>query len=280
MADTNTIDLATFKDGVVLDEGEQAPEAETPEVESEEPETGENGTGEGEGEGGEPKPKGKSVQDRFDEMTAARREAEREAEYWRTKALAREEPVKEKEEAKPDPEPNPADYDLGDLDPKYNRDVARWDARQEFRQVLEREREEAQTAEARREFQRLAATYEERVSAAAEKYPDFEEVVTRSAKAGKWPCTEMMRAGILESEAGVDLAYHFATHPDEAIRISRMDDYDQARAIGRLEARYLDAPQPQVSRAPAPPKAQARGSGGQFVTDGKALYRKMLSEFR
>lgn len=251
-------------------------------------EAGENGTGEAEEEGGEPepKPKGKTVQERIDEITAARRTAEREAQDARRAASDMQRRLEElerrvpREEARNDPkddEPNPENYDLGDMDPRYFSDLIDWKADQKL--AARFEEFQANSAQ-ERQAASMAQGYQARVEAAGEKYADYDDVVTQGATRGEWPCTETMGYAILNSEAGPDLAYHLATNKADAVRISNLSPMDQARELGRLEA-TLNAPKalaPKPTNAPIPPKSRLRGAGGQYATSSDAFYDKALKE--
>jgi len=73
------------------------------------------------------------------------------------------------------------------------------------------------------------------------------------------------------------VAYHLANNRDEAKSIAMMHPLEQARAFGRLEARFLaeaaakvaePKPEPKVKTdAPEPPTHRARGGGGKFSVD-------------
>ena len=80
-----------------------------------------------------------------------------------------------------------------------------------------------------------------------------------------WACSETMADAIQDSDAGPALAYHLASHPDEAARIAALSPLGQVRALGRIEAGLADgaATAMSISAAPAPPPS-VRGSGGRF----------------
>ncbi len=266
--------FAAFEREVTKPAGEHAPATDTDTTTA-----GENGTAaegeEGEGTDGAP-PKGKSVQERMNEITAARREAEREreearreAEYWKGMAAGKK-PEGEAEQAKPaadangDPEPNPEDYEYGEADAKYIGDSARWNARAEFRELKRQDAEQAEVV-------KLKSGHEARVSEVAEKYPDYQEKVQLAADRGEWPCSQVMALGIMASPVGPDVAYHLASDKAEATRIAQLSPLEQARELGRLEAGFLNKPKeatPEVKapKAPPPPTHQTRGAGGQFET--------------
>lgn len=237
--------------------------------------TGENGTDDETGDAGDGKPKGKSVQERMNEITAARREAERvaeerarEVEYWKGMAEGKKAPAdgdKPKAAEGEDPEPDPENYEYGEADGRFIADHARWNARDEFRKLREADAAQAQ-------FAQLRSGHEARVADVAEKYPDYAEKVTASAQRGDWPCSQELAIGIMDSPVGPDVAYHLASNIDEAKRINALSTIDQARELGRLEAKFMNEPKektPEVKppKAPPPPAHQARGAGGKFEVD-------------
>jgi len=261
-------DFAQFEAETLGKTGDRAPATVT-----NEDETGENGTGAVEGETGDGKPRTNSVQERMNEMTAARREAERvaeerarEVEYWKGVAEGKK---PEAEAGKPaegdDPEPKSDDYEYGEADARFIPDNARWNARDEFRQQQRQANEQAEAAALRR-------GHEARVAEAVEKYPDYAEKVQASADRGEWPCTQVMALGIMASEVGPDVAYHLASNHAEAARIAKLHPLEQARELGRIEGGFLNkpkepAPKVDAPKAPPPPTHQARGVGGKFEVD-------------
>lgn len=84
----------------------------------------------------------------------------------------------------------------------------------------------------------------------AEKYTDFEEVVT---KAGH--ITGPMAVATLDiddSDMQAEVMYYLAKNQKEAARIASLPVLRQAAEIGRLEAKLSSAPIRQPSKAPAP----------------------------
>ena len=205
----------------------------------------------------EAQPRKATAKDRIDELTRLRREAERDAEYWKAKALS----PQPQQEAAPQPQeapqaPSPEAYEAGEFDHRYIRDLARWEAKQEVAQAIATVRQEQSQAETAREWQA-------RIAKAAETMPDFEEKVMIGGQRGEWVCSQEMADAIQATDKGPELAYHLASNPAEAARISRLSPALQYMEIGKLEAK-LTQPKPKtVTEAPAPPP-QSRGSGGQF----------------
>lgn len=204
------------------------------------------------------KPKGKSVQERIDEITAARREAERDAEYWRAKAL--EQPQKPTEPTV-DAEPDPNAYEFGEADPSYLKDSVRYEMRQE----LAKERQAMQIQNSLRE---LEHGYTQRVAEVKAEIPDYDDVVTKTAARGEWPCPPVVALAAKESEVGPKVLHHLATNLSEAVAISQLSPIEQAMAFGRLEARFSGQTVTTKIATNAPEPAPARTKGGQFAPSG------------
>lgn len=102
-----------------------------------------------------------------------------------------------------------------------------------------------------RQVNEIESTYAEREEKAIEKYDDFREVAYND----NLPITPEMAATIKESEVGPDLAYWLGSNPKEASRISRLSPLQQARELGKIEAKLdTSAPVKKTSSAPAPIK--------------------------
>jgi hypothetical protein len=214
---------------------------------------------EGEGEGEQPKvePPKKTAQDRIDELTRARREAEREAAHWRRIAQDGA-PRQQEQPAQPKAaeEPNPADYQYGEADPRYIRELARHEARQEFA-------EQAKARDRDTHVRSVEQTWQSRQAAFAKDHPDFHEVFDRD-----WPCSPAMADAIKTSDDGAAVAYHLAQNPDEARRIAALTPLAQVRELGRLEAKLTSSatstPQPKIISTAPDLAPQVRGAGGKF----------------
>jgi len=249
-ADTSAAEAAPVIDQTAAD----APEVTT---EGADDQSGEDTTAAPDAEAPKPKP---TAKDRIDELTAKRREAEREAEYWKAKALqAPTTPAPAPQATPEEQEPDPADYEHGEMDAGFIRDHATFHATKAFEErlaKLNRERAEASAQTA----------WQAKEEAAQTKYPDYREKVVDGAARQAWDCTQDMATAIRESDLGPDLAYHLATNPGEARRIASLSPHSQIRELGKLEAQLSApaAPQPKlVSSAPDPIPA-VRGNGGRF----------------
>lgn len=155
--------------------------------------------------------------DRIDELTRARREAEREAEYWKARAN------------------QPADLESLDYEDQIAERVS-----------ARNRREMAESADnaVRSVSQQV---FEARAALVREQFPDFDVVVQNPAL----PISDAMAEVIKDSEKGPELAYHLGKNPAEAMRISALPAIRQAAELGKLEAR-LSQPKPQPKQPPAP----------------------------
>lgn len=184
----------------------------------------------------------------------------------------------------PNKEPDPKDFEFGEMDTKFIRALARFEARQELKAGEDNQKKTKEQQDAEREAAEIVTSRTALEEAGAEAYDDFDEVVTESRKlepddAGFWPLSREMGKLVLASDVGHHIAYHLASHPDEARKIFGKTPLEQAAYFGRLEAKFEATPgakdpkdelqaggQQQQTlktpKAPAPPKNKARGSGG------------------
>lgn len=204
--------------------------------------------------------------------------------------------------------PRPSDYQYGELDSAYIRDLARYETRKELAAHTVSQTAAQQTVEQRREAQEFKAKTEKFEAAGFEKFDDFGEVVVQGAKDGMWPLDKPFGELMFESELGPDIAYYLATHVEEAKKIMAQSPAGQARAFGRLEATFSSTSsdattqeegtdeeraaaaaalqtktplQGRTTQAPPPPKQRARGAGGKTQvsadTNDFAAFERMAS---
>lgn len=247
-------------------------------------------------------PRKKSFQERIDELTNARRSAEREAQDERTKRedlerrLAALETASRPADKPAEPpkggdqppvpdgpkKPSPDDYDFGEFDARYIEALANYHvdtklaARERAAEESRKQEQETQTkqqqeaAEKQRAFRQA---FEESVAETATKYDDFQEKVFGGAERGEYALSVDLANIIAESPVGGDIVYHLATNPEESGKVHAMTPLEQARWAGRMEARFSAeqgaAPVKGNSVPAKAPKApepvpQAKGAGGQF----------------
>lgn len=202
----------------------------------------------------------RTARERVEQAVARQREAEREAEFWKSKALQTT-PAQPAQEAQHQPqggsdEPDPGDYEHGINDLNYVRDVARWEARQEFRAEAERERQQQHVRSAQEKFHTRKAAL----------FPEGEpEGLQRFLALEKLPGTVI--EVVAESDIGPKIADHLGANPAELRRLEGMSPIQQVRELTRLEMRLSEPAKPTpktATHAPDPPP-QVRGAGGRFT---------------
>lgn len=207
------------------------------------------------------------IQERFDTLTRAKHEAEREAAYWRQRAN----PVQEEA---PQAEPTVEQFkDYGD----YVKAQTKWEVAQAIKaDRAESAKEAAQAAEARVQ-ETKAQTFAERQATAKTSIPDYDAVVSAADVA----IAPHLGEAILDSDKGPELVYHLAKNPAEAARLSALSPLAAARELGRLEATLGQAtpvPKP-VTKAPAPMKPTA-GNGSSPTTDPSKMSHEEYRAYR
>jgi hypothetical protein len=136
---------------------------------------------------------------------------------------------------------------------------------------------------ARREQARMQSeiieSYHDKEEDARNKYDDFEQVAYNP----KLPITDAMAQTIQASEVGPDMAYYLGSNPKEAERISRLSPLQQAKELGKIEAKLADNPVvKKTSSAPAPIApitARSSGSPATDTTDPRSIKSMTTSEW-
>jgi hypothetical protein len=131
---------------------------------------------------------------------------------------------------------------------------------------------EAQIAEAKSAEEKIQAAFSKSQKSARSLHPDYDEMI-ESVKAPEGPGVMDMRQAMLEDEAGGEILYYLAGHPEELKRIAAMTPHSAVREIGRLSATLAPPsaangkPQPKLSSAPRPPAPLSRPSAGTSKKD-------------
>lgn len=188
--------------------------------------------------------KGSGVQDRIDELTRARREAERDAEYWRTRAQGPQTPAQ-----KADPEGRPTRENF-QSDEQYQDALVDWKVDQRLKQSEQR-------TNANREAEKKASDFESRKAAAREEMTDFDDVVN----AVETPVANHVAEAILEHPKGPQIMYQLAKQPEMIDKLNGMSPMHVAFELGEIAASAKAAlapttsskPADKVSKAPPPP---------------------------
>jgi len=236
-----------------VEEATQAPEAD---------ETDAGDEGEGDGQPRDEKGKfkaGDGVQRRIDELTRARREAERQVEYWRGVAT-------QTAQVEPDEKPDRNQY----ADPDdYVEALAEWKAEQAVAKVQQQQAYQA-ASNARQ------SAWQAREAEAVVALPDYAAVV----RDNQTPVAPHVVEALLDSDNGPHLVYHIAKNPDVAARLNAMTPTRAAIELGKLET-VLTAPAvKQPSNAPAPITPITPQSSGRSVDLSKVSMDEYVAERR
>lgn len=233
--------------------------------------------------------KGNRFQERINELTAARREAERRADDVERKlndVLKRlEENTKPKE---PDPVPSPKDtatntgapqaadknpdgtdkYPLGEFDPKFLQATVQYMLDQKEIQQKQEQREYEQQQELLRQREAVQSAWDEKLVDAQERYPDYQEKgqsLVDSFAGIDEQYGQYLTDTIMEMDAGPDVFYYLANNPEEAKKIVDAGPRKATIALAKLEAQFVSAntetkvtPR-KTTKAPTPPP-QLKGS--------------------
>ena len=112
----------------------------------------------------------------------------------------------------------------------------------------------------------------ENLQKGADKYPDFDEVVT----ADEAQFTKPMAAAIAESDLAADVAYHLATNLAELNRIRALSPTQQVRAIAAIESTLKARPAPTKVPPPIVPSSGASAGSGKLSEMSDDAYAKAM----
>jgi len=209
------------------------------------------------------------VQKRIDELTRRRYDAERERDYWREHAQRAQPP---KQEAPPVETPPAVSKTLADFayDESKYQDYLFKQAEARAVAAAEKVLTQKQTETAR--VQTVTA-HREREAEFAKKVPDYFEVAHYA------PITDSMAEIIMDSDISAELAYHLGKNRQVALNLSRLSPLQQAREIGRIEAKLAAKPKPPaISDAPPPAPKLAGNNGSSPIVPGTPESDKLSTE--
>jgi hypothetical protein len=152
---------------------------------------------------------------------------------------------------------------------QFTEALADWKAEQKFSQKFSQLEEQRNQQEAQRRQAEQAREATQNLMKGAEKYPDYEEVVFSD----EYPVDKPTALAIARSKHAADIAYHLATHHDEARRIASLDQMEQVFAIRDLDIKF-GSPQNKTTTAPEPVKPVGTGPALQ-----KSLEKMTQKEF-
>lgn len=162
----------------------------------------------------------------------------------------------------PEPEAPPKLEDYPDWD-AHQRAVARFEARQEYREQSQQQAKSELTEARQAMLRETVEAHQSRVIEARERIPDFDKTLKAFRDAGHQPPSPEVYSFILESEKSPLLEVHLATRPELVRELNNLNPVAAARRIGQIEAR-LSYPAPKTqSAAPAPMGAVKGGASPQ-----------------
>lgn len=195
---------------------------------------------------------------RFSELTRARREAEQRAAEAETQARLALETL-QRVTGGYQPETQDEDQQLQEptfeTPEQYQRDMAQYTrqlAEKTARDMLKAQRLQDEQERIQRqqheEQTRIRTSFQQRVSAARNEMPDYDDVAGNP----DIPISIPLAAGIAQHPDGPKLAYHLGKNPAEAQRIFELPAPLQLMELGILASKLSQKPTPQTSKTPAP----------------------------
>ncbi len=188
---------------------------------------------------------------RIDQLTRARRDAERDAAHWKAVAEG-------KVSAKAADPANPPKRDAFQSDEEFQQ--ANFNHQVEV-EIANREQKNAVNKAATEK----AESWQSKLDSARNEIPDFDSVMDAAEIRVEGHVAEL----IMEHDDGAKIAHHFATHPEELDKVNGMTPAKAAFEIQKITAKFGSAADSsskpaakvvKVSEAP-PPAARNVGSG-------------------
>jgi hypothetical protein len=241
------------------------------------------------------------LQERINELTAARREAERKYE----KLLAKLEentkpktvdPVKEQatntqEQAGPSASDKNEDgtdkYPLGEFDPKFVKDTVQHMLNEQARIQKEEAAKQAKVSEEDQYRSTLQNSWNEKLDDVKERYPDFEDKGQEMLAVFEGidqAYGQYLTDTLMEMDAGPEVFYYLANNLDKAEEIVNAGPRKATIALAKIEAQLVGTPTKtaavKTTNAPPPPP-QVKGSAVSKAsvsvdTDDLDAFSKML----
>jgi hypothetical protein len=115
--------------------------------------------------------------------------------------------------------------------------TARWEARQQYKELSAKERETAAKSEREERDREVVENYRERMEEFTQEHEDFQEVVNR-AKLAK-DIAGPVQIAILEDDHGPELAYYLGEHAEVCQHLSEMTAAGAVKYLGRLSERLF-----------------------------------------
>ena len=170
----------------------------------------------------------------------------------------------QQQQPKDSDEPSPEDYEKGDIDKSYIRDLAKYEGLKAYQEAKEQDEQLSRHNKAQQKMRDAQDNYSEKLDEAAEKYDDFDDSIANSEVEFRDPNVQQ---AIMTSDSAGELAYYLSKNPKEATKISNMDPISAVRAIGRIEGSFnaKTAP-PKRKKSSMTPPLDTVGSGTSTTT--------------
>jgi hypothetical protein len=194
------------------------------------------------------------VQDRIDELTRSRREAEREAAYWRARATGPDSAQPPAQTAAKSQPPEPSTFKTQE---EYIDVLTDYKLEQK---LASKDIEAAQT----KVIETRARSWQEKLVAARTEIPDFDAVLNNA----DFQVANHITEALFESDHGAKIAHHLAQNPDVVDKLNGMSPAKAALELGRIEASFdkkspesvaTNAVEPRITKAPSPIKPVGAG---------------------
>lgn len=129
-------------------------------------------------------------------------------------------------------EPNPEDYDKGESDPLFIRELASFEGKKAFYEAKAQDEQTTRQNKMNETIQAASVNYSDKLETAMDKHDDFEDLLETSDVQFNDP---NVQHAIMTSEQAGELAYYLAKNPKEASKISQMEPISAIRELGRIE---------------------------------------------
>ena len=211
------------------------------------------------------------VQERIDELTRFRREAERDRDYWRDLAMKHQpEQPKEEEPVKPVEFKTLEDFDYDEgAYQRYMFDTVTEQATQKALDAVKQER-------AQGDAEQRVNNFRARMSEYATKVDDYYHVVENPAL----PMDQKMIDIVQSMESGPEIVYHLGKNIPLAQQIAKLSPIQAAVEIGRIEAQLqAEKKAGSVSKAP-PPAPKIEGTNQVIEKDPDSMTMEQWLKWR
>lgn len=202
-------------------------------------------------------------QSRINELTAARYQAEQEAQQLREQLeqLTQKSHQTQHQLEKPTLE-------------QYNYDHEAWSSAMEdwvksgYESQIRAQQEAQQQYQQQQEQIRRQVELQTKVAKASEKYPDFQAKVFDPNLPSMSQINQAAYEAIVNSEYMADVAYHLASNPAEVYKFQNMSPVEAIREVVKLETRFA---KPSTPTTAPPPPSKLSGKGESVTAEPKDI---------